>query len=140
MRPKDVKHVEIVERLFKAWSSRDPDAPEQYLTEDAVLSDAIGGDYRGWPAIREYFQRGLHHYPDLELVPTGEYWFRDDGLAMTWRMSATTTDDRYGPGTTGRRWTVEGMSYIVFMGDRVKLEVDYHDAGARARSLQQSHV
>jgi SnoaL-like domain len=136
----DARRVEIVENLFRAWSSADADAPEQYLTGDAILSDSIGGDYQGWPAIREYFQRGLEHYPDLELVPTGEYWFRDDGVALTWRMSATAQDDRYGPGTQGRRWNVEGMSYIVFDGDRIKLEVDYHDAGARGRSLQQTQT
>jgi hypothetical protein len=28
------------------------------------------------------------------------------------------------------------MSYVVFEGDRVRLEVDYHDGGSRARSLQ----
>jgi hypothetical protein len=28
------------------------------------------------------------------------------------------------------------MSFVVFDGDRVRHEVDYHDGGSRARSLQ----
>jgi ketosteroid isomerase-like protein len=93
--------IALVEELFTAWSSGDPDAPRTYLTEDAVLDDVIGGVYRGWPAIRAYFARGLASWPDLRLEPTGEWWSRDDGLAFTWVMSATVADDRFGPGTAG---------------------------------------
>jgi hypothetical protein len=128
--------VELVQALFAAWSSGDPDAPRPHLTDDAVLDDVIGGVHRGWPAIRAYFARGLASWPDLRLVPSGEWWQRDDGLAFTWVMSATVPDDRFGAGTAGRRWQAPGMSYVVFEGDRVRLEVDYHDAGSRARSLQ----
>jgi ketosteroid isomerase-like protein len=130
------ERIARVEALFAAWSSGDADAPRPYLTDDAVLDDVIGGVHRGWPAIRAYFARGLASWPDLRLEPTGEYWSRDDGLAFTWVMSATVPDDRFGHGTAGRRWQAPGMSYVVFDGDRVALEVDYHDAGSRARSLQ----
>jgi SnoaL-like domain len=130
------ERIARVEALFAAWSSGDPDAPRPYLTEDAVLDDVIGGVYRGWPAIRAYFARGLASWPDLVLEPTGEWWSRRDGLAFTWVMSATVHDDRFGPGTAGRRWRAPGMSYVVFDGDLVRREVDYHDGGSRARSLQ----
>lgn len=122
--------------LFEAWSSGDADAPRGLLREDAVLDDVIGGVYTGWPAIRAYFAQGLAHWPDLSLVPTGEMWTRPDGLALTWVMSATVSDDRFGPGTAGRLWSAPGMSYLVFDGDLVTHEVDYHDGGSRARSLQ----
>jgi SnoaL-like domain len=71
--------IELVEGLFGAWSSGDPDAPRPFLTEEAVLDDVIGGVHRGWPAIRAYFARGLASWPDLRLEPTGEWWSRDDG-------------------------------------------------------------
>ena len=132
----DAQRRDLVERLFAAWSSGDPDAPRDLLQPDAVLDDSIGGVYRGWDAIRAYFARGLEHWPDLELVPSGQWWSRDDGLALTWTMSATVRDDRWGPGTAGRRWSVPGMSYVVFRDDLVVHEVDYHDGGARERSLQ----
>lgn len=125
-----------VEGLFGAWSSGDPDAPRDFLRTDAVLDDVIGGVHRGWPDIRGYFARGLDSWPDLTLVPTGEYWSREDGLALTWVMSATARDDRFGPGTAGRLWQAPGMSFVVFDGPLVAREVDYHDGGSRARSLQ----
>jgi ketosteroid isomerase-like protein len=132
----DEDRKKLVERLFAAWSSGDPDAPRDLLHPDAVLDDAVGGPHHGWEAIRAYFAHGLERYPDLRLVPTGEWWTREDGLALTWEMSATAQDDRHGEGTAGRRWTVQGMSYVVFDADGLVVrEVDYHDAGARARSL-----
>ncbi len=122
--------------LFKAWSSGDLDAPKQYLTDTPVLEDSVGGRYEGWPAIRAYFGQGLDRYPDLVLEPTGEFWHRPDGLALTWTMSGTQTEVKYGKEYVGKRWTVDGMSFVVFDGDLVSLEVDYHDGGARLRSLQ----
>ena len=70
-------HIAQAYALFGAWSSGDPDAPRRHLHADAVLDDVIGGVYHGWPAIRAYFQRGLERYPDLTLVPTGDFWRRD---------------------------------------------------------------
>jgi len=132
----DDRRIELVQALFATWSSGDADAPQRYLTGNAVLTDVIGGEYQGWPAIRAYFARGLASWPDLTLVPTGEFWSRPDGLALTWVMSATVRDDRFGANAIGRRWQAPGMSYVVIDGARVAREVDFHDAGSRARSLQ----
>jgi hypothetical protein len=122
--------------LFKAWSSGDLDAPRQFFTEEPVLEDSVGGRYKGWPAIRAYFGHGLQRYPDLVLEPTGEFWHREDGLALTWTMSASQTDESLGAEYVGKRWQVDGMSFVVFEGDKVSLEVDYHDGGARLRYLK----
>jgi SnoaL-like domain len=121
--------------LFAAWSSGDADAPAPHLTPDAVLDDVIGGVHQGWPAIRSYFQHGLDRYPDLTLVPTGDFWHREDGVALTWIMSASVRDDAFGPRGRGLRWEAKGMSYLVFEGELVSREVDYHDAGSRERSV-----
>jgi hypothetical protein len=51
-------------------------------------------------------------------------------------MSATQAADNLGPELVGRRWTVEGMSYLIFDGLTVVREADYHDAGSRERSLR----
>lgn len=126
--------IDVAVRLFAAWSSGDVDAPRAFLAEDSVLYDSVGGEKTGWPAIREYFAHGLERYPDLALVPTGDFWARPDGLALLWTMSATNHDPAVGE--VGRRWAVDGLSYLVFDGLTVMREADYHDAGARARSLR----
>ena len=128
--------IEVAWQLFAGWSSEDLDAPRQYLAEDAVLFDIIGGEYQGWPAIRAYFAHGRARYPDLLLEPTGDFWARPDGLAMLWHMSATQTDDSVGQEFVGKKWTVEGLSYLVFDGLTVVREADYHDKGSRERSLR----
>jgi hypothetical protein len=51
-------------------------------------------------------------------------------------MSATQADDSVGAEFVGRKWTVEGLSYLVFDGLKVVREADYHDKGSRERSLR----
>jgi hypothetical protein len=128
------QRIKVATALFSAWSGSDLDGPRRYFAEDGVLFDIIGGEYRGWPAIRAYFGHGRQRYPDLVLEPTGDFWSRPDGLAMLWTMSATQTADNLGPKLLGRRWTVEGMSYLVSTSRTVVREADYHDRGSRERS------
>ncbi|PXY33398.1 hypothetical protein DI005_08525 [Prauserella sp. PE36] len=127
---------DTIQALFKAWSSGDLDAPRRFLTEDPALEDSVGGRYEGWEAIRAYFGHGLDRYPDLKLEPSGRFWHRPDGVAFTWTMSATQTDSSLGPEYVGKPWRVDGMSFVVFEGDRIAEEVDYHDGGARLRYLK----
>lgn len=121
------QRIGIATALFAAWSGTDLDGPRAHLAEEAVLWDSVGGEQAGWPAIRAYFAQGRERYPDLVLLPSGEFWTRPDGLALTWDMSASSGD---------RRWSVPGMSYLVFDGLTVVHEADYHDQGARERSLR----
>ena len=131
----DLARIEVAKSLFAAWSSGDLDAPRAFLTDTPVLWDSVGGIKEGWEAIREYLGHGLAFYPDLVLEPTGEFWSRPDGLAMQWTMSATVIDDSMGAGHLGKKWTVPGLSFLVFDGLKVAAEYDYHDKGARQRSL-----
>ena len=130
------RRIEVAAALFGAWSGTDLDGPRRYFADNGVLYDIIGGEHRGWPAIRAYFERGRKRYPDLVLEPTGNFWARPDGLAMLWTMSATQATGDFGPELVGQRWTVEGMSYLIFDGLTVVREADYHDAGSRERSLR----
>jgi hypothetical protein len=127
--------IEIATRLFEGWSSGDPDAPEPYWTPDGVLDDVASGRFEGWPAIRGFFARGLTRTADLTLVPD-EFWANESGLAVHYRMGGVVVlPESFGPAHVGRRWSVPCMSYLRFDGDRVCYEADFHDKGARARSL-----
>ena len=130
------RRIEVATALFSAWSGTDLDGPRRYFAEDGVLYDIIGGEHRGWPAIRAYFGHGRQRYPDLVLEPTGDFWSRPDGLALLWTMSATQARDDLGAELVGRRWTVEGMSYLIFDGLTVVREADYHDGGPGRRSTR----
>ena len=128
--------ITLAENLFTAWSSGDADAPAPYFHADGVLRDIVGGEYSGWPAIRAFFAAGLTKWNDLTLVPD-EYWVNDRGVALRWVMSAgITSAESFGPDLVGQRWTSEGMTWLVIEDGLVRLEVDYHDSGARKKSLQ----
>ncbi|MEM7015757.1 MAG: nuclear transport factor 2 family protein [Pseudomonadota bacterium] len=126
--------ITLAENLFKAWSSGDADAPGQYLAEDAVLYDIVGGEHQGWPAIRGFFAGGVEVWKDLALIPD-EYWVNERGVALRWIMSATVPDDRFGPENKGKKWQSPGMSYLVIEDGKVVYEADYHDGGAVFNSL-----
>jgi ketosteroid isomerase-like protein len=130
----DDPRIDVARKLFAAWSSGDADAPAPYMNDDAVLYDIVGGEHKGWPAIRDFFAHGLVRWPDLVLEPE-RFWVSDDGVALSWLMSATVTDDTFGPEAKGKKWRSEGMTYLIFDGLKVAREVDYHDGGAPARSL-----
>ena len=127
--------IEVAKKLFLAWSSGDADAPREYMTEDAVLYDVVAGDDKvGWPAIRDFFAGGVVHWPDLDLTPE-KFWTNDNGVALTWLMTATVTDDRFGAEAKGKKWSSPGMSYLEFRDGKVCYEVDYHHGGNVMRSL-----
>jgi SnoaL-like domain len=129
------KQIEIARNVFAGWSSGDPDSPEPYFTPDATLFDVASGQFDGWPAIRGFFARGLSRCDTLTLVPD-EFWANDDGLAVHYLMSAGVIDPAtFGPEYVGRRWSVGAMSFLRFEGNRVCYEADFHDKGARLRSL-----
>jgi hypothetical protein len=129
------RRIEIATRICECWSSGDPDAPEPYFTPDAVLDDVASGMFEGWPAIRDFFARALIRTTNLALVPD-QFWANDDGLAVHYVMSGDVVlPETYGPEYVGRRWSTECMSYLRFDGDRVRYEADFHDKGARAKSL-----
>lgn len=130
--------IQLARDLFAAWSSGDPDAPEPFLHPDAVLYDIVGGEHRGWPAIRGFFESGISVWPDLVLEPE-QFWTSDDGVALNWVMSASVTPataPRLGAGNVGRKWRSEGMTWLRIVDERVTREVDYHDSGASVRSLR----
>ena len=128
--------IEIAKKLFAAWSSGNVDDAAEFLTEDAVLHDIVeGSDKVGWPAIREFFGFALKVSPDLVLEPNA-FWVSDEGLAVRWHMSATVTNDMFGPEAKGKKWHSDGMSTLEFRDGKVCREVDYHHGGAIMRSLE----
>jgi hypothetical protein len=129
------RRIAVATKLFEAWSSGDPDAPQAYLTPDAVLDDVASGRFEGWPAIRAFFARGLTRTANLTLVPD-EFWANDDGLALHYVMSGDVVlPETFGAEHVGRRWSVGCMSSLRFDGDLVCYEADFHDKGSRAKSL-----
>ena len=38
------------------------------MTPDAILDDMASGKFEGWPAIREFFGKGLAKWDDLSIA------------------------------------------------------------------------
>lgn len=133
---RSARRIQLAEELFKAWSSGDADAPEKFFHPDGSLYDVVAGDEKdGWPAIRAFFAQGLTPGRNLELIPE-RYWISEEGVALTWIMSATVLDDAFGAENKGKRSRVMGMSSLDFdENDLIVREVDYWTRDDVARSL-----
>lgn len=127
-------HVELCRQVFANWSSSDADSNAALFHDDAVLEDIVAGTHHGWPAIREFFARGIVSWPDLAFE-MHDYWVSDRGVACSWTMTATAPDDRLGAGTAGKRWAAPGMSYLVIEDGRVRHEADHWNRDSIVRTL-----
>lgn len=130
----DDDRIELARKLFTAWSSGDNDAPAQFFAEDGILFDTVGGTHTGWAEIRKFFADGNLQWPDLGF-DLKQFWTNDDGVAVTWVMSATVPDARLGPEAEGRRWEVPGMTELTIRDGKVVYEADHWHGGAVMRSL-----
>ena len=105
------------------------------MAPDAVLYDIVGGEHQGWPAIREFFAKGIERVARPRAHPRRV-------LGERQRRRPALGDDGHGarrvawaPRRKGKQWRSEGMTWLVFDGDTVVREVDYHDSGAVPKSL-----
>jgi uncharacterized protein (TIGR02246 family) len=127
---------DLVNRLFDAWGSGDPDQVARLFHPDAVLRDTVNGEFRGWPAIRALYEESLERWGDVETRATRFWHGADDGsVAFTWTMSGRVLDDRLGPEHRDAVCSFDGMTYIVAENGLVREEIEYFDRAAPARSL-----
>ena len=124
----------LVDRLFAAWSSRDPERLEPLFHPDAVFFDSVNGEFHGWPAIRGMYERSLESWSRIDTAAT-RIWVDGDTAACTWTMSGEVVDDRFGAGLAGATCRIDGMAWIRFDGDVVVHDEEYFDRGAAAASL-----
>jgi steroid delta-isomerase-like uncharacterized protein len=128
-------HIELCRNVFANWSSGDPESNEALFHDDAVLVDIVAGTHEGWPAMQTFFARGVGVWPDLSFE-LHDFWLNDDGVACSWTMSATVTDDRFGPDANGKRWSAPGMSFLTIEAGKVRREADHWNSGSIAASLR----
>lgn len=128
------QRITTIKKLFAAWSSGNVDAPGRFLGPDATLWDNANGEFKGWEQIRAFFAKGVDRYPDLSLVPSGDYWLGTDSIALTWTMSAT-PEGRPPASSSDEKWHVPGMSIIHFDGLKVVREEDYHDKASQQQAI-----
>jgi hypothetical protein len=125
----------LVDELFVAWSSSDPDKVEPHFHRDAYLWDSVNGGFTGWPAIRGLYEESLKRWNNLSCKVVQSWPARDNSIAFVWESSGLVADDRFGREKRGALCTFEGMAFIEFENDLVMREIEYFDRTAPARSI-----
>ena len=116
--------IEITRKLFEeGWGGDNPDAPLQFMTEDAVMRDILGHPeaLHGHDDIRNFW--GLAAGV-LRVMPE-EYYTNERGVALSWMAYLKIQDDSQGPENKGKWHCGEGMSRVEFRDGKVSLEIDY---------------
>lgn len=123
---------ELVNELYRAWSTHEVDRIDAIFTDDAVYEDVAGGQVcRGKAEIKDLLRNTLAFAPDLRatlrsLVIAG------DTATTEWLIEGTQAAPARAGGVgelpaTGRRFRLRGASVLVFRGGSIATVTDYYD-------------
>lgn len=124
----------LVEGMFDAWSSNDPDRVAACFHPDAVFFDNVNGTFEGREAIRSFYARSLKAW-DGQYSRATRIWVDGDTAACTWTMTGRMKPERFGEELGGKEARIDGMAWIVFQDGLVVYDEEYFDRQAPMASL-----
>lgn len=102
------RHNEIVERVFSAWNSHDPEKVLAYYTDDVVYEEvSLGVINHGKAELRKFVEETLTTFPDLNVQLVGSSIWNNHGVSeVVWGG----TDKGYWK--TSKRFSVRMLSGV----------------------------
>ncbi|WP_213571306.1 nuclear transport factor 2 family protein [Rhodococcus sp. USK13] len=125
----------LVQGVFEAWSSNDPDTVAARFHADAVFFDSVNGRFDGRDAIRTFYAGSLNAWDEQRSRAT-RIWVDGDTAACTWTMTGLMRTDKFGEELAGRRARIDGMAWIRFRDGLVIHDEEYFDRRAPLASLE----
>ena len=126
--PSDEK---IINQLFSAWNSRDPDRLANLFSEDAVYEDVSAGQKnQGRNEVRKWAAGAFADIDSFKLELVSSFAHNGRGVAE-WVWSGT---DK-GVLKTGKSFSVRGVSIIEIRKGKVSNYKEYYDFAAVMRQL-----
>lgn len=125
------RHNEIVERVFSAWNSHDPEKVLAYYTDDVVYEDVpLGVINHGKAELRKFVEETLNTFPDLNVQLVGSSIWNNHGVSeVVWGG----TDRGYWK--TNKRFSVRMLSTFELQGGKFSRNKDFYDLAAIMRQV-----
>jgi uncharacterized protein (TIGR02246 family) len=124
----------LVDAVFDAWSSEDPDRVAERFHEDAVFVDSVNGRFEGREAIRAFYAGSLDAWESQRSRAT-RVWVDGDTAACVWEMTGRMRGERFGEALAGREARIEGMAWMTFRDGLVVRDEEYFDRQAPFASV-----
>ncbi|MGH7324670.1 MAG: ester cyclase [Candidatus Rokuibacteriota bacterium] len=128
-------NARIVQELFDAWNSHDPDGLAKLLDDEYVEeSDTLPGPIRGREGARQVMLMYVRAFPDLRLsiarlLPSGEH------VTVCWQATGTHKGELMGIAPTNRWAETHGCSVVQLRNGKVLNSWIYWDTGNLLRQL-----
>lgn len=120
----------VIEQLFAAWTSHDPDKVANLFGEDAVYEDVTANHIsRGRTEVREWAAGAFVVFENFKMELVSSYVRNGRGVAE-WVWSATDNDMH-----KGKKFSVRGVSVIEVRGGKISSCKDYYDFATVMRQL-----
>lgn len=128
-------NVGIIERYFEGWNAHDPEKIVGDVGEDSVFeSDVTAGPIRGADGLRQFAERYLAAFPDLN-VRVDQQIASPNTVVTRWTATGTHSAPVLGVPPTGRRIEVHGTDVTVIRDGRVVRGTSTWNAESLIRQL-----
>ena len=119
--------IDVAQRYFDAWNSRDPSAIVATFTEGGTYNDPTSGGTLTGQALAEYTSGLFSAFPDLSFEIVSAAPAGDGMVAAQWLMKGTNSGSFAGLPPTGQSVALPGADFIVVEGDKVRSVQGYFD-------------
>ncbi len=131
----DVNMEQWAKDLLAAWTSHQVEKVLSFYDDDAVFEDvALGRVMRGKEEIRAFVKETFTGFPDFE-IGMKSFLASDGHVCIEWMSSGTHNGNLPGMPTTGKSFSVPGVSVIELAQGKAKREADYWDSSSMMRQL-----
>ncbi len=125
------ENTQIVRRVFEYFNSHNPDAADQYLTDDVRVEASGAQGVLNKDQNRTYNRQFFDAFPDLHF-DVKDIVAQGDRVATSWVVRGTHTAPLTMPNgdslpPTNRKITVPGSTFIEFHGNKVTRQQIYWD-------------
>jgi steroid delta-isomerase-like uncharacterized protein len=126
---------EVARAIFDALSKKDFDAAFHFLADDTVDDFVAIGEFRGKPAIRQFFDELLAAFPDFEMSVDRIVGDRSTAVVQ-WQAAGTFSGGKFqGIEPTGKHVEIRGVDVIEIAEGLVHHNTIYYDGASFARQI-----
>ena len=129
------KPSEVARAIFDALSKKDLDAFVEFISDDTVDDFVAIEEFRGKPAIRQFFDQLLAAFPDFHM--TVDRIVGDESTAVVqWHAAGTFSGGKFlGIEPTAKHVEIRGVDVMEMAEGRVCHDTIYYDGASFARQI-----
>ena len=119
--------LDVVQKYFDAWNSRNPEAIAATLSDNGTYEDPTTGGPLTGPAFSQYAGGLISAFPDLNFEVVSASATNDTTVAAQWLMKGTNSGPFGGGPPTGKTIALPGADFFTLEGEKIRSVKGYFD-------------